>query len=72
MLVLSRSLDTVIRIGPNIRVRVLSLKKGHVKLGIEAPEAVHIWREEICPAIDLDEPQGNQSHKQTFLERLPR
>ena len=52
MLVLSRSVDTAIQIGPNIRVKVLSLKKGRVKLGVEAPDAVHIWREELCPVID--------------------
>ncbi len=72
MLVLSRSLDTAIRIGPNIRVKVLSLRKGQVKLGVEAPDAVHIWREELCPDTDSDECEGIQSQKLMALERLPR
>ncbi len=49
MLVLSRKCDTTIRIGPNIEVKVLSIRKGQVKLGIDAPNGVHIWRAEICP-----------------------
>jgi carbon storage regulator CsrA len=34
-------------IDDDIRVTVLSDKHGQVKLGIEAPEDVEIWREEI-------------------------
>ncbi len=48
MLVLSRKLDTAIRIGPNIEVKVLSIRNRQVKLGIEAPSNVRIWRYELC------------------------
>ncbi|MCP4895647.1 MAG: carbon storage regulator [bacterium] len=47
MLVLSRKRDTAVRIGPNIEVRVLSIRNGQVKLGIDAPNGVPIWRDEI-------------------------
>jgi len=48
MLVLSRERDTAIRIGPNIEVKVLSIRNGRVKLGIHAPNGVRIWRDELC------------------------
>ncbi len=49
MLVLSRDCDTVIRIGPDIKVKVLSIRKRRVKLGIDAPSDVRVWRDEIEP-----------------------
>ena len=54
MLVLSRDCDTVVRIGP-CKVTVLSIRKRHVKLGIDAPKGIQVWREEIRPE---PEPRG--------------
>ena len=48
MLVLSRKRDTAVRIGSNIEVKVLSIRNRRVKLGIEAPGSVRIWRDELC------------------------
>lgn len=48
MLVLSRPRDTTIYIGPDIKVTVLSIRKRQVKLGIEAPSSVRVWRNELC------------------------
>ncbi len=48
MLVLSRDCDTVIRIGDDIRVKVLSIRRRRVKLGVDAPGNVRVWREELC------------------------
>jgi len=47
MLVLSRKLDEDIRIGDQIIVRVLAVKDGQVKLGIEAPRSVQVLRGEL-------------------------
>ncbi|MBN2476092.1 MAG: response regulator [Pirellulales bacterium] len=47
MLVLSRDCDTVVRIGPDIRVKVLSIRRQRVKLGIDAPKEIRVWREEV-------------------------
>jgi carbon storage regulator len=47
MLVLTRRLDESIRIGNDIKITVLKLDKGQVKLGIEAPKDVTINREEV-------------------------
>ena len=48
MLVLSRRCDTAIHIGRDIKVSVLSIRNRQVKLGIEAPGRVRIWRDELC------------------------
>jgi carbon storage regulator CsrA len=49
MLVLSRDCDSVIRIGPDVRVKVLSIRKQRVKLGVDAPANVRVWRDELEP-----------------------
>ena len=51
MLVLSRDCDTVLHIGPNVQVKILSIKKRRVKLGIEAPANVRVWRDEIVSGL---------------------
>ena len=51
MLILTRNGNESIVIDDDIRITVLSNKHGQVKLGIEAPEDVEIWREEIYKKI---------------------
>lgn len=52
MLVLSRKLDEVIHIGPDIKIRVVKIGPSTVRLGIEAPRSVDIHRDEIRAAIE--------------------
>jgi carbon storage regulator len=51
MLVLSRKLGERIVIDDHIVVTVLSLEKGQVRLGIEAPREIAVFREEIAPHL---------------------
>ena len=51
MLILTRKLGENIRIGDNIRIIVLDIKGGQVKLGIDAPPTVSVHREEIYERI---------------------
>ena len=51
MLVLTRRCGEGLTIGPDIRVVVLGLKSGQVRLGIEAPRAVAVHREEVYAKI---------------------
>jgi carbon storage regulator len=51
MLVLTRKLGEVIRVGDHVTVRVLEVKGNQVRLGVEAPAEVRIYREEIYLAI---------------------
>jgi carbon storage regulator len=48
MLVLTRRLGEEILIDGQIRIEVVSLKNGQVRLGITAPPVVSILRTELC------------------------
>lgn len=56
MLVLSRKLDEVIKIGDDIRIVVVGIERGKVKLGVEAPRQVPVFREELL-AADAEGPR---------------
>ena len=57
MLCISRRLDESIVIAEDIVVRVISIERGKVRLGITAPRDVPIWREELLPvAVEAPEP----------------
>ena len=49
MLVLSRKRDSSIHIGADIRVTILGIRGNQVKVGVEAPAAVPVWRDEVLP-----------------------
>lgn len=49
MLVLSRKQDSSIHIGADIRVTILGIRGNHVKVGVEAPTTVPVWRDELLP-----------------------
>jgi carbon storage regulator len=51
MLILTRKLGENIRIGDKIKIIILEIKGGQVKLGIEAPPHVAVHREEIYERI---------------------
>lgn len=50
MLVLTRNRGEALVIGGNITVRVLEIDHGKVRLGINAPREVTVYRDEIKPA----------------------
>ena len=49
MLVLSRKLGEKIYIGDDICITVVDIDRGKIRLGIEAPRDVPIYREELLP-----------------------
>ena len=51
MLVLTRKEEESIMIGDEIKVMVLESSGGQVKLGIDAPQDIDIYREEIYEEI---------------------
>jgi carbon storage regulator len=55
MLILTRKQNESIVIDGNIKITILGTKGQDVKIGIEAPEDVKIWREEIY--VQLQESQ---------------
>jgi len=49
MLVLSRKLGEKIVIGDNILVTVVKIDRNQIRIGIEAPHDIPVYREEIAP-----------------------
>ena len=47
MLILTRTVGQTVIIGEHIRVTVTRVDRGHVRLGIRAPQDVQIVREEL-------------------------
>jgi carbon storage regulator len=47
MLVLSRKLGEKICIGDNINITIVDIDRGKVRLGIEAPRSVPVYRQEL-------------------------
>lgn len=65
MLILSRKLNESVIVGNSIRITVVELSGGGVRLGFEAPSEISIYREEIHieiaranrAAADVEEPK---------------
>lgn len=58
MLVLSRKLGEVIAIGDQIRITVVEVKGNQVRLGIEAPQDLRIYRQEIYDMVQQENRQA--------------
>ena len=59
MLVLSRKLGEKVFIGDNIIVTVVDIDRGKIRLGIEAPREIPIYRQELLPKLQLPQPREN-------------
>jgi carbon storage regulator len=57
MLVLSRKLGQKFQVGQDIRVTIVKIDRNSVRIGIEAPDDVVVYREEIVPAEMQDAPR---------------
>jgi carbon storage regulator len=58
MLVLTRKKDESIMIGDNIKIMVVDIRSDRVRIGIEAPPSVKVFRKEIYGIVtdrDADE-----------------
>ena len=51
MLILTRKVGEIIMIGDDIVVKVLGVRSGQVKIGIEAPRELPVHRQEIFERI---------------------
>ncbi len=51
MLILTRKIGEIIMIGEDIAVKVLGVRGGQVKIGIEAPRGLPVHRHEIFERI---------------------
>lgn len=63
MLVLTRKQNEKIRIGKDIVLNIVSISENNIKLGIEAPKNVKIFREEIYQSIKEHAKQATVNRK---------
>lgn len=71
MLALSRKLGESIVIGKDIKVSILEIKGDQIKIGIDAPKNVTIYREEIFKQIEEENKEAlKQSNAKESLAKL--
>jgi carbon storage regulator len=58
MLILTRKVGEVIRIGDAVTIRVLEVRGSQVRLGVDAPADVRIFREEVYRAMQDEQAEA--------------
>ena len=54
MLILSRKIDEKIKIGNDITITLIDVHGDQVKIGVEAPKNVKVFRQEVFDAIQME------------------
>ena len=67
MLILLRKIDQKIRIGDDIVITLIDVKGDQVKIGVEAPSNVKVYRQEVFEAIQSE---NKAAASQISMERL--
>ena len=70
MLVLSRKVGEALRIGDDIEIMITEIKGDLVRIGIEAPRSVQIWRKEIWLSIAEQNKQAT-ADRAVSVPKLP-
>jgi carbon storage regulator len=61
MLILSRKVDEKIMIGEDISVSVIEIRGDQVRLGVDAPKMVKVYRQEVFDAIKAENKAAAES-----------
>jgi carbon storage regulator len=72
VLILTRKTEQGIIIGSDIVVRVLGIEGERVKIGIDAPKAITVLREELVEEVVGENREAARRPNVTDLERLRR
>ena len=72
MLVLTRKAHESIMIGDDIEVSVLAVTREKVRLGIQAPREVPVFRKEVYLSIQQQDAEGAPSARAEVNEALKR
>ncbi len=70
MLILSRKVNERIVIDDHIHIKVISIDRGSVRLGFEAPEKTLILRAELKEAIVSENQKASASVDESLLENI--
>lgn len=60
MLVLTRKNGEIIKIGDEIEITIISSKNDQVKIGINAPKNIEVFRKEILEEIQAENEQASK------------
>jgi carbon storage regulator len=74
MLVLTRKVGEEILIGDQINIKVIEISGNKVRLGIDAPATLRIYREEILARVKSENRSASEwelSDFQRFVDDLP-
>lgn len=63
MLILSRKVEEEIKIGDAITIKILGIHEGQVRIGIEAPKDVKVYRSEIYLQIQKENTDAAKTTK---------
>ncbi len=66
MLILKRKIDEEIKIGSDITIKILSIAENQVKIGIEAPKSVEVYRSEIFEKVKENVIEATERSKETL------
>lgn len=61
MLILTRKKEESIIINGNIQIQIISIEEGKVKIGIEAPKDIEIFRSEVFDKIQSSNVEAAQT-----------
>ena len=61
MLILSRKTNEKIMIGENIAVSIIEIRGDQVRIGVEAPKKIKVFRQEVFDAIKAENKAAAQS-----------
>jgi len=61
MLILSRKINEKVVIGDDITVSIIEIRGDQVRIGIDAPKIVKVFRQEVFDAIKAENKAASQS-----------
>jgi len=61
MLILSRKVNEKIMIGDEISVSIIEIRGDQVRIGVDAPKSVKVFRQEVFDAIKAENKAAAQS-----------